>query len=115
MTTFTEGARQSEGLMYHQADYSLDPVTFSSGNSIAAMQVVKGADTAVVPAVPADTTGLFLSYGNYDATSAAKKGVAIKRHAVVNRNLIAYPAGSTNPQKVAIDTALLAVGIVVRS
>lgn len=115
MTTFTETARAAEGLMYHNADYSLDPVTFSSGNSIASMQVVKGADTAVVPALATDTTGLFLAYKAYDATSAAVKGVAIKRHAVVNRNLIAYPSGATTPQKAAIDAALLTAGIVVRS
>lgn len=115
MTTFTEGARAAEGLMYSVADYSLDPVTYASGNSIAPMQVVKGPDTAVIPAVPADTTGLFIAYNRYDATSAAVKGVAIKRHAVVNRNLLAYPAGATNPQKLAIDAALLAVGIVVRA
>lgn len=115
MTTFTEGGRAAEGLMYSVADYSLDPVTFSSGNNIASMQVVKGVDTAVVPAVPADTTGLFLAYNNYNATAAAVKGVAIKRHAVVNRNLIVYPAGSSTPQKAAMDAALLAVGIIVRS
>lgn len=114
MTTFTEGARSAEGLMYHIADYSLDPVTYSSGNSIASMQVVKGTDAATVPAVAADTSGLYLAYKAYDATSAAVKGVAIKRHAVVNGNLIAYPSGATTPQKAAIDAALLAVGIVVR-
>mgnify|MGYP000019338110 CR=1 FL=1 len=115
MTTYTEGARSAEGLMYHIADYSLDPVTYSSGASIASMQVVKGTDAATVPAITTDTTGLYLAYKAYDATAAAVKGVAIKRHAVVNRNLIAYPAGSTGPQKTAMDTALLAVGIVVRS
>lgn len=115
MTTFTEGARTAEGLMFHVADYSIDPVTFSSGNNIVAMQVVKGADATVVPAVASDTSGLFLSYGNYDATSAAKKGAAIKRLATVNRNLITYPSGATTPQKAAIDAALLTAGIVVRS
>ena len=115
MTTYTEGARSAEGLMFHIADYSLDPVTFSSGASIASMQVVKGTDAATVPAIATDTTGLYLAYKAYDATSAAVKGVAIKRMAVVNKNLIAYPAGATTPQKTAIDAALLTAGIVVRS
>jgi len=115
MTTYTEGARSAEGLMFCIPDYSLDPVTFSSGASIAPMQVVKGTDAATVPAVAADTTGLYLAYKAYDATLAAVKGVAIKRLAVVNRNLIAYPSGATTPQKAAIDAALLAVGIIVRS
>jgi hypothetical protein len=115
MVTFTEGSRAAEAINYMVADYSVDPVTFSSGNNIASMQIVKGADTAVVPAVAADTTGLFLAYNNYNATAAAVKGVALKRHAVVNRNLIVYPSGSTTPQKAAHDAALLAVGIVVRS
>ncbi len=114
MTTFTEGARSAEGLMYHIADYSIDPVTYSSGASIASMQVVKGADATVVPAVAIDTTGLFLAYKAYDATSAAVKGAAIKRHAVVNGNLINYPSGATAAQMAAIDAALLAAGIVVR-
>lgn len=114
MTTFTETARAAEGLMYHIADYSLDPVTYSSGASIASMQVVKGTDAATVPAIATDTTGLYLAYKAYDASAAAVKGVAIKRHAVVNGNLIAYPAGVTTPQRNAIDAALLAAGIVVR-
>ena len=115
MTTYTEGARSAEGLMFHIADYSLDPVTYSSGASIAPMQVVKGTDAATVPAIATDTTGLYLAYKAYDATLAAVKGVAIKRMATVNKNLIAYPAGATTPQKTAIDAALLTAGIVVRS
>ena len=115
MTTFTEGASAAEAINYIVPDFSLDPVTFSSGNNIVPCQVVKGADTAVVPAVAADTTGLFLSYSAYNATSAAVRGVAIKRHAVVNRNLITYPSGATAPQRAAIDAALLAASIVVRS
>lgn len=114
MVTFTEGARAAEAINYMVADFSLDPVTYASGNNIAPMQVVKGPDNAVIPAVPADTTGLFIAYNRYDATSAAVRGVALKRHAVVNGNLINYPAGVTAPQRAAINAALLAVGIVVR-
>ena len=115
MPVFTEGGRAAEAISYIVPDFSLDQVTFSSSNNIASMQVVKGADTAVVPALAADTTGLFLSYNAYNATSAAVRGVAIKRHAVVNRNLIVYPSGATAPQRAAIDAALLAATIVVRS
>ena len=115
MPIFTEGARAAEAVSYMVPDYSLDQVTFSSGNNIAPCQVVKGADTAVIPAVAADNANLFLSYNAYNATSAAVRGVAIKRHAVVNRNLITYPSGATTLQRAAIDAALLAAGIVVRS
>jgi len=115
MPVFNEGARAAEAVSYMVPDYSLDQVTFASGNNIAPCQVVKGADTAVIPAVAADNANLFLSYNAYNATSAAVRGVAIKRHAVVNRNLIIYPSGATAPQRAAIDAALLAAGIVVRS
>lgn len=114
MTTFTETARAGEHIMWDMPDYSRDQVTYASGNSIAVGQVVKGPDTAVIPAVAADTTGLFLSYRAVDATAAAKRDVACKRLTVVNGNLIVYPAGATTPQKAAIDAALLAAGIVVR-
>ena len=115
MPVFNEGARAAEAVSYIVPDFSLDQVTFASGNNIAPCQVVKGADTAVVPAVAADNANLFLSYDAYNATSAAVRGVAIKRHAVVNRNLIIYPSGATALQRAAIDAALLAAGIVVRS
>jgi hypothetical protein len=115
MTVFTEGARTAEFLMQGNPDIVIDPVTYSSGANIVAGQVVKGADTVVVPAVATDTTGLFLSYGNYDATAAARKGAAVKRNCSVNRNLITYPSGATAPQRAAIDAALLLTQIVVRS
>jgi Bacteriophage lambda head decoration protein D len=116
MATLTEGARNGEAIAYVvHPEYCFDQVTYASGNNFAACQVVKGPDTAIIPAVAADTTGLFLSNEAVNATSAAKKGSILKRGpAVVNGNLVTYPAGTTAPQKVAINTALAAVGIVVR-
>lgn len=115
MTIFTEGPRDGEHVSWDMPEYSREQATFSSGNNIVAGQVVKGALTAVVPALPTDTTGLFLSFYNTDATSVAKKGAVNVRLTLVNKNLITYPAGSTAPQKAAIDAALVAAGIIVRA
>lgn len=116
MTTFTEGVRDGEFLAFEMhPEFTREQATFASGNSIVAGQVVKGPLTAVIPALAADTTGLYLSFQNTDATAAAKKGAVVARGpVVVNGNLITYPAGTTAPQKVAINTALAAVNIIVR-
>lgn len=113
MTVLTESARNGEAISYVvHPDYCYDQVTYASGNTFVACQVVKGPDTAIIPAVAADTTGLFLSVFAVDAASAAKKSSVLKRGpAVVNGNLITYPAGATTPQKAAINAALLAAGI----
>lgn len=117
MTTYTEGVRDGEFLAFEtHPEFCREQGTYSSGNNVVAGQVVKGALTAVVPAITTDTTGLYLSFQNTDATAAAKKGAVIYRGpCVVNRNLITYPAGATTPQKAAIDAALAAVNIIVRA
>ena len=117
MTTYTEGARDGEFLAFEvHPEVCREQTTFSSGNVIVAGQIVKGALGTTVPAVAADTTGLYISFQNTDASAAAKKGaVVVRGPCVVNRNLITYPAGSTTPQKAAHDAALAAVGIIVRS
>lgn len=116
MATLTEGARNGEAIAFTvHPEFNFDQVTFASGNNIAACQVVKGPDTAIIPAVAADTANLWLSNEAVNATAAAKRGTVLKRGpAVVNGNLITYPAGTTAPQKVAINAALAAAGIVVR-
>ncbi len=117
MTVLTEGARDGEAIAWTlHPEYNFDQVTYASGGNIAACQVVKGPDTAVVPAVAADTANLFLSVRAVNATAAAEKGDALKRGpAVINGNLIAYPAGANAGQKAAINAALAAVNIIVRN
>lgn len=113
MTVLTETARDGEAISYVvHPEYCYDQVTYASGNNFAACQVVKGPDTAIIPAVAADTANLFLSVYAVNATSAAKKSSCLKRGpAIVNGNLITYPSGATTPQKAAINAALLAAGI----
>lgn len=117
MATLNEGARNGEAIAFVvHPEYCFDQVTFASGNNIAACQVVKGPDTAIIPAVAADTGNLWLSNEAVNATSGAKKGSVLKRGpAVINGNLVTYPAGTTGPQRIAINTALAAAGIVVRT
>ena len=114
MTVYTEGARDGEHIVWDMPEYSREQGTFASGNLIVAGQVVKGPLTAIIPAVPADTTGLYLAFQTVDATAAAKKGAVNQRLTLTNGNLITYPAGATAPQKAAIDAALVAAGIIVR-
>lgn len=117
MPTLTEGARNGEAIAFTvHPEFCYDQATYASGNNIAACQVVKGPDTAIIPALATDTTGLFLSVEAVNATSAAKKASVLKRGpAVVNGNLITYPAGVTAPQRAAINAALAAVNIMVRN
>lgn len=117
MTVLTEAARAGEAIAFTlHPEYNFDQVTYASGNTFAACQVVKGPDSAVVPAVATDTSGLSLTVSAVDASGAAKRGVRLARGpAVVNGNLITYPAGATTNQKAAINAALAAVNIIVRT
>lgn len=117
MATLTEAARNGEAIAFTlHPEFNYDQVTFASGNNIAACQVVKGPDTAIIPAVATDTASLWLSPNAVNATSGAKRDVVLKRGpAVLNANLITYPAGATNAQKTAINAALAAANIVVRT
>lgn len=114
MPIFNEAARKAEHIIYDVPELSREEVTFTSGNVFVPGQVVKFTANKIVPAVAADTTGLFLCYGHVDASAADRKGVIHQRHAVVNGNLVVYPAGSTDPQKAAHRTALAAAQIIVR-
>jgi hypothetical protein len=117
MPTLTEVARNGEAIAFVvHPEYCFDQVTFSSGNNIAACTVVKGADTAIIPALAADTTGLWLSNEAVNTVGGAKRGTVLKRGpAVINGNLVTYPAGVTAPQRTAINTALASIGILVRT
>lgn len=115
MTTFNEAARTAEHIIYDVPELSREEVTFASGNVFVPGQIVKFSGSNIVPAVPADTTGLFLCYGHVDASAAAKKGVINQRHTVANGRMVVYPAGSSGPQQAAHRTALAAADIIVRT
>jgi hypothetical protein len=117
MATLTEAARNGEAIAFTlHPEFNYDQVTFASGTNVVACQVVKGADTAIVAAVATDTANLWLSPNAVNATGGAKRDVVLKRGpAVVNGNLITYPSGATNAQKTAINAALAAANILVRT
>jgi hypothetical protein len=115
MAVFNEPARNGEYLLYDVPEFSREQVTFASGNTFVAGQLVKFSSSKIVPAVAADTTGIFVCYQAVNAASADVKGVITQRHSVVNKNLLTYPASSSGPQKLAHDAALLAAGIIVRA
>lgn len=115
MTTFNEAARTAEHIIYDVPELSREQVIFTSGNVFVPGQIVKFSSNKIVPAVAADTTGLFLCYEHVDASAADAKGVINQRHTVANGNLVVYPASSTDPQKAAHRTALAAADIIVRT
>lgn len=115
MPVFNEPSRTAEHLLWDIPEYSREQGTFASGNVFVPGQLIKIVSNQYVPAVPADTTGLFVCYEHVDATAAAQRGVVSHRLSVVNRNMLVYPAGSSGPQRAAHDAALVAAGIIVRS
>jgi hypothetical protein len=116
MAILNASARNGEAITFVvHPEFSFDQVTFASGNNIAACQGVKGPDTAIVPAVAADTANMWLAPNAVNTTGGAQRGVVLKRGpAVLTASLITYPSGATAAQRTAINAALAAASIVVR-
>lgn len=102
----------------HSGDYSREKVTAASGQNLALLEVIGKvtADGSVVALNPAAIDGSEVAagimIGACDASTAATKGAAIVRDAMIDPDNLVWPAGITAPQTTQALAELNDLGIV---
>lgn len=108
------GARTAEFLLA-EANGERSRALFSVPANTATMKagtIVKADGTAAAIADAADSVGVL--YATVEESTAAQKATVIARDAEVHGELLQWPAGATDANKVSFAEALATVGIVVR-
>jgi len=123
MTTLTEGKHAGGFLVWEVLrDFTRDTVTIASGagklepGTVLGKITTGGKFTGLAPAATnGSQTAAGILWAAVDATDADASGVVILRGpAIVNRNEIVWPEGTTEAQITAATTALAALGIILR-
>lgn len=123
MPVFTEGRHAAEFIMHEQENtYCREAITIGASQSIVAGTVLGKvtATSAHVVLAPAaedgseDVAGIAIYPATTGVGSSAEIAGLVRGPAIVNGNLLTWPAGITTPQMTAALTQLEALGILVR-
>lgn len=120
MAVISESAYLGDLVKFEESHrYSRRQEIVASGQNLGLGTVVgrKTADSKIYALNPAATDGTQTAVGvlleSVDATLLDKDGLILARHAIVADKALVWPAGITNPQKIAALEQLEAIGVVV--